>query len=111
MKSWTKCCRFLHDRMKARELQPDGSYRRLKPKGRARSQAQLHFREASREHTKKMSGSKKKKLSADKLIPIKVANAKSVAAAERQPGLAIPATTPKHAHEEKVLVVESAAQT
>src|SRR5881397_324299 len=38
--------RFLNDRVKARELQPDGSYRRLKPEGpEPRSQAQWHFRE------------------------------------------------------------------
>ena len=61
---------FLHDRVKARELQPDGSYRRLKPEGsEPRAQAQWHFREVSRERAKKMKGSKKK-LRADKLIPI-----------------------------------------
>src|SRR6058998_1001018 len=64
---------FLHDRVKARELQPDGSYRRLKPEGtEPRAQAQWHFREVSRERAKKMTGSKKK-LRADKLIPITVA--------------------------------------
>jgi polyphosphate kinase len=87
--------RFLNDRVKARELQPDGSYRRLKPEGKeARAQAQWHFREASRERRKKMSGSKKK-LRADKLVPITVADAKSAAAPEAQPGAPIPATTPK----------------
>jgi polyphosphate kinase len=86
---------FLNDRVKARELQPDGSYRRLKPEGKeARAQAQWHFREASRERRKKMSGSKKK-LRADKLVPITVADAKSAAAAEGQPGSPIPATRPK----------------
>src|SRR5436305_7255732 len=41
---------LLHDRVKARELQPDGSYRRLKPEGgEPRAQAQWHFREVSRE--------------------------------------------------------------
>src|SRR3989440_1670165 len=46
---------FLHDRVKARELQPDGSYRRLRPEGpEPRSQAQWHFREATRERTKKL---------------------------------------------------------
>jgi polyphosphate kinase len=86
---------LLHDRVKARELQPDGSYRRLKPEGKEpRAQAQWHFREVSRERMKKMSGSKKK-LRADKLIPITDADAKSVAAAERQPGSPAPATTPK----------------
>jgi polyphosphate kinase len=87
--------RFLNDRVKARELQPDGSYRRLKPEGKEpRAQAQWHFREASRERRKKMSGSKKK-LRADKLVPITVADAKSAPAAEGQPGSPIPATTPK----------------
>ena len=86
---------LLNDRVKARELQPDGSYRRLKPEGKEpRAQAQWHFREVSRERTKKMSGSKKK-LRADKLIPITDADAKSVAAAERQPESPVPATTPK----------------
>jgi hypothetical protein len=63
----------LHDRVKARELQPDGKYRRLKPEGtEPRAQAQWHFREVSRERVKKMTKSKKK-LRADKLIPITVA--------------------------------------
>ena len=61
---------LLNDRVKARELQADGSYRRLKPEGKEpRAQAQWHFREASRERTKKMTASKKK-FRADKLIPI-----------------------------------------
>lgn len=65
--------RFLDDRVKARELQPDGSYRRLKPEGpEERSQAQWHFREVSRERAKKQ-GRKKTPPPADKLIPIKVA--------------------------------------
>ena len=64
---------FLHDRVKARELLPDGTYRRLKPEGtEPRAQAQWHFREVSRERAKKMTGSKKK-LRADKLIPMIVA--------------------------------------
>jgi polyphosphate kinase len=64
---------FLHDRVKARELQPDGKYRRLQPEGaEPRAQAQWHFREASRERAKKMKGSKKK-LRADRLSPITVA--------------------------------------
>jgi polyphosphate kinase len=64
---------FLHDRVKARELLPDGTYRRLKPEGtEPRAQAQWHFREVSRERAKKMTGSRKK-LRADRLIPIKVA--------------------------------------
>jgi polyphosphate kinase len=61
--------KFLHDRVKARELQPDGSYRRLKPEGtEPREQAQLQFRERSRRQTKKLSKSKKER--AAKLIPI-----------------------------------------
>jgi polyphosphate kinase len=64
--------RFLNDRVKSRELQPDGSYRRLKPEGpEPRAQAQWHFREVSRERTKKQG--RKKPPPADKLIPITVA--------------------------------------
>lgn len=64
--------KFLHDRVKARELQPDGSYRRLKPEGtEPRQQAQLQFRERSRQQTKKVARSKKAR--AAKLIPITVA--------------------------------------
>src|ERR1700704_4477546 len=64
--------KFLHDRVKARELQPDGSYRRLKPEGaETREQAQLQFRERSRRQSKKQSRSKKER--AAKLIPITVA--------------------------------------
>ena len=64
--------RFLNDRVKARELQPDGSYRRLRPEGpEPREQAQWHFREISRERVRKLSGSKKKR--ADKLVPIALA--------------------------------------
>jgi len=86
---------FLHDRVKARELQPDGTYRRLKPEGKEpRAQAQWHFREASRERTKKMAGSKKK-LRADKLIPVTVADEKPVPAPEGQPVSPIPAKTAK----------------
>ena len=64
--------RFLNDRVKARELQPDGSYRRLKPEGpEPLSQAQWHFREVTRERAKKQG--RKKPPPADKLIPITVA--------------------------------------
>jgi len=60
---------FLLDRVKARELQPDGKYRRLKPEGtEPRAQAQWHFRERSREQTKKASSAKKQ--SGIRLIPI-----------------------------------------
>jgi len=42
-------------------LQPDGTYRRLKPEGaEPRRQAQWQFREVSRERTKKLGGSTKK---------------------------------------------------
>src|SRR5207253_10193405 len=64
--------RFLNDRVKARELQPNGTYRRLKPEGpEPRSQAQWHFREVTRERAKKLG--RKKSPPADKLIPITVA--------------------------------------
>ncbi len=47
--------RFLTDYGKARELQADGSYVRLKPEeGAPRSQAQLQFREHSRRQAKKL---------------------------------------------------------
>src|SRR5438067_9426875 len=52
---------FLNDRVKARELQADGTYRRLKPEGEEpRRQAQWQFREVSRERRKKLGGSTKK---------------------------------------------------
>src|SRR5438876_3064857 len=74
---------FLNDRVKARELQPDDTYRRLKPEGPEPSrQAQWQFREVSRERTKKLSGSKKKPR-ADKLVPISVVHEDSAAAARR----------------------------
>src|SRR5438105_2087275 len=90
---------LLNDRVKARGLQSDGSYRRLKPEGsEPRAQAQWHFREVSRERTKKMTGSKKK-LRADKLIPITVASDKPAAPAESgtdlQPTSKFPAKTTK----------------
>jgi hypothetical protein len=67
----------------------------LKPEGKEpRAQAQWHFREASRERTKKMAGSKKK-LRADKLIPVTVADEKPVPAPEGQPVSPIPAKTAK----------------
>src|SRR5881275_644190 len=74
---------ILHDRVKARELQPDGTYRRLKPEGPEPSrQAQWQFREVSRERTKKLTGSKKKNR-ADKLIPISVVNENPAGGATR----------------------------
>jgi polyphosphate kinase len=61
---------FLNDRVKARELQADGTYRRLKPEGEEpRRQAQWQFREVSRERVKKLGGSTKK-ARADRLMPI-----------------------------------------
>ena len=63
---------FLNDRVKARELQPDGTYRRLTPEGEEpRRQAQWQFREVSRERMKKL-GSATKKARADRLVPIAV---------------------------------------
>src|SRR6266852_3118905 len=63
---------FLNDRVKSRELQPDGNYRRLKPEGNEpRAQAQWHFRERSRQQAKKISGAKKARW--PKLIPISIA--------------------------------------
>jgi polyphosphate kinase len=60
---------FLHDRVKSRELQPDGTYRRLKPEGKEpRAQAQWHFRERSREQTRQSKAKKKK--SGMRLVPI-----------------------------------------
>jgi hypothetical protein len=62
--------------VKARELQPDGSYRRLKPEGKEpREQAQLQFRERSRRLTKK--SGKPKRTTLVKLTPIRsIADAK-----------------------------------
>src|SRR3989449_511899 len=61
--------KFVHDRVKARELQPDGSYRRLKPEGtEPREQAQLQFRERSRRLAKK--NRKPKRVASAKLTPI-----------------------------------------
>ena len=50
--------RFLNDHVKARELQADGTYLRLKTEeGQPRSQAQLHFRERSRGQARKLAES------------------------------------------------------
>src|SRR5881392_2804931 len=74
---------FLNDRVKSRELRPDGTYIRLRPKeGEPSRQAQWQFREVSRERTKKLTGSKKK-TRADKLIPISVVHENTAAAATR----------------------------
>jgi len=87
---------FLHDRVKARELQPNGTYRRLKPEGtEPRAQAQWHFREVSRERVKKMGGSKKK-LRAAKLTPITVATDLSITTSpETDGGEKPPPSAPK----------------
>src|SRR6266403_423012 len=61
---------LLNDQVKARELQPDGSYVRLHPaEGAARSQAQLHFRERSRQARR--AAAELQATSGAKLIPIK----------------------------------------
>src|SRR5437773_2094121 len=74
---------FLNDRVKARELQADGTYRRLKPEGEEpRRQAQWQFREVSRERTKKLSGSTKK-ARADRLVPIAVVHESRAAGAPK----------------------------
>jgi polyphosphate kinase len=62
---------FLHDRVKARELQPDGSYRRLKPEGNEpRAQAQWQFREKSRERQRRTKAKGKR---GPRLVPISTA--------------------------------------
>ncbi len=62
---------FLNDHIKVRELQPDGTYVRLKPKkGEERSQAQLHFRERSRGQLRKLAEAQPKPTA--KLTPINV---------------------------------------
>ena len=63
--------RFLTDYGKARELQPDGTYVRLKPEeGAPRSQAQLHFREHSRRQAKKLA--EKQRAAKMRLSPIEI---------------------------------------
>ena len=50
--------RFVNDRVKARELQADGTYVRLQGReGEPRTQAQLHFRERSRKQARKLAES------------------------------------------------------
>jgi len=64
--------RFLTDYGKARELQGDGSYVRLKAEeGTPRSQVQLHFRERSRRQTKKIAEAER--AARNNLIPIETA--------------------------------------
>ena len=61
---------FLKDRVKARELRPDGTYVRLHPaEGETPSQAQLYFRESSRNQARRLAESKKSR--SIKLTPIK----------------------------------------
>jgi polyphosphate kinase len=64
--------RFLNDLVKARELQADGTYVRLKTEeGQPRRQAQLHFRERSRGQARKLAESQKPAMT--KLSPITTA--------------------------------------
>jgi len=67
---------YLNDHVKARELQPDGTYVRLKPQeGETPSQAQLHFRERSRRQTR--SQNEKRGTATGKLLPITTMRAES----------------------------------
>jgi polyphosphate kinase len=60
---------FLNDRVKARELQPDGTYVRLTPEdGKPKSQAQLTFRNRARREARQMAESQA--APAVKLVPI-----------------------------------------
>ncbi len=64
---------YLTDHVKARELQPDGTYVRLKPQeGEPPSQVQLHFRERSRRQIRKLAESRPTSV-AEKLTPIATA--------------------------------------
>jgi polyphosphate kinase len=61
---------LLNDRVKSRQLQRDGTYIRLHPnEGEPASQAQLFFRQNSRNQARRLAESKKKR--SIKLIPIK----------------------------------------
>ena len=61
---------FLKDRVKARELQADGTYVRLRPHpGEEASQAQLYFRQRSRRQATRLAESKKARFV--RLTPIK----------------------------------------
>ncbi len=65
---------LLNDRVKARELLPDGSYIRLKPRpGEPHSQAQLFFRERARKYFESLT--KASSHAASKLTPIELAPA------------------------------------
>ena len=64
--------RFVNDCVKARELQADGTYIRVRcEEGKIRNQAQLYFREGSRRQAKKLAESQK--TPAVKLTPIATA--------------------------------------
>jgi polyphosphate kinase len=63
---------ILSDRVKTRELQPDGTYVRLHPReGETASQAQLFFRQSSRNQAKQLAQSKKSR--SIRLTPIRTA--------------------------------------
>jgi polyphosphate kinase len=65
---------FLNDRVKARELLPDGGYMRLKPRpGEPHSQAQLFFRERARKFFESLTKASSKATA--KLTPIEMAPA------------------------------------
>jgi polyphosphate kinase len=67
---------YLTDHVKARELQPDGTYIRLKPQeGETPSQVQLHFRERSRRQSRAQS--EKRGSTSEKLLPIATVRAES----------------------------------
>jgi polyphosphate kinase len=70
---------FLSDCVKARELQSDGSYVRLKPPaGEKPSQAQLHFRERSRKHAPTVANAET--VEEHRLIPLRQPEIKTAAA-------------------------------
>ena len=75
-KSSTKSCRaFVNDCVKARELQADGTYIRVRcEEGKPRKQAQLHFREGSRRQARELAESQR--APAVKLTPISTATRK-----------------------------------
>ena len=67
---------YLTDHVKARELQPDGTYVRLKPQeGETPSQVQLHFRERSRRQSRAQN--EKRGTTGGKLLPIATIRAES----------------------------------
>ncbi|MDQ6861417.1 MAG: polyphosphate kinase 1 [Verrucomicrobiota bacterium] len=61
---------LVNDCVKARELQADGTYKRVEPgDGQTRSQAQLYFRERSRKQARQLAESSKPK-KRERLVPI-----------------------------------------